>query len=756
MKLLLVLCLYDPRLDAQTTPLWTLDLNRDSLVDVSLSQDSVEECGPWGWNGKYVCVQWHRQSLLARGAGALLDCSQALRRNDEVSLHPTPGATWKSALTLYHDGYHGWGPVFTNLPYVGLRLVAPDGPHLAWIRMDAAWRVSDFGWQPQPGEPIRVGDKPALPPPADGESFSLISADLDGGEIDCVLRVRWWTNLVSGASGLSAVLTNRTGLEVLSVPGFVEGTPVWFPWPVPEGGVIPTNPVKVASWRTPAAGVVLLEERRDAQGALSLRTGPLANRTDLVVAVRRADRPDILTGWLRFSCDFKLLGQGLCAAGCAVGEPPPQPNEIGRTRWDLDGDERIEYVSISYQVRQYQPLGGYVSVTEWTTLVPLGQARILGGAGLSANALIALEPAQPLRWLTNGVRLRLLSDTVPPVYPPETDAFDGYLGLRYETASGVHLAWLRPADNSYAFEPRPGRALPAGLVPKYLWAAIEEGEVVVSWNRTLSNHVLEATAGLPGGDWQAVTVPVRGRVALPLAEAARYFRLALPGAKPGLLRVLQELPGRVHAVAFRGDADHLIVVDDGGPRLWRADGTVEAPVTVQPADFVMHGAALSPDNAYAFCFGSRRRTGSGYGPEEDGHAVHIRLADMAVQRIQCWVGGEVAPHRWGAVASLGQRVLLAQAAGVALAEYRGEGFQCMRTLPGKGPVAFTDGRLLLAGSTDGTARVWRVDTGALVRTFEGHSGEVTAVAVSPDNRRVATGTADGLVLLWDVSDVVGP
>ena len=45
---------------------------------------------------------------------------------------------------------------------------------------------------------------------------------------------------------------------------------------------------------------------------------------------------------------------------------------------------------------------------------------------------------------------------------------------------------------------------------------------------------------------------------------------------------------------------------------------------------------------------------------------------------------------------------------------------------------------------------------AVTPIFEGHSGQVTAVAISPDNQRVATGTADGLLLLWDAAEVARP
>jgi DNA-binding beta-propeller fold protein YncE len=79
----------------------------------------------------------------------------------------------------------------------------------------------------------------------------------------------------------------------------------------------------------------------------------------------------------------------------------------------------------------------------------------------------------------------------------------------------------------------------------------------------------------------------------------------------------------------------------------------------------------------------------------------------------------------------------------------------MRTLTGhKGGVTsvayFPDGRRIVTGSRDGTARVWDVTTGESLRTIEGQKGTVYAVAVSADGARVATGAGDGVVRVWDV------
>jgi len=68
-------------------------------------------------------------------------------------------------------------------------------------------------------------------------------------------------------------------------------------------------------------------------------------------------------------------------------------------------------------------------------------------------------------------------------------------------------------------------------------------------------------------------------------------------------------------------------------------------------------------------------------------------------------------------------------------------------------VAFSpNGEYALSGSDDMTARLWDVESGDLLRTFEGHSGLVIAVAFSPDGQYVLSGSSDMTVQLWKVDD----
>ena len=67
-------------------------------------------------------------------------------------------------------------------------------------------------------------------------------------------------------------------------------------------------------------------------------------------------------------------------------------------------------------------------------------------------------------------------------------------------------------------------------------------------------------------------------------------------------------------------------------------------------------------------------------------------------------------------------------------------------------VAFSpDGSKLASGSRDQTVRVWDVASGQAEQTLEGHSDWVTSVAFSPDGSKLASGSDDRTVRVWDVA-----
>jgi WD40 repeat protein len=96
------------------------------------------------------------------------------------------------------------------------------------------------------------------------------------------------------------------------------------------------------------------------------------------------------------------------------------------------------------------------------------------------------------------------------------------------------------------------------------------------------------------------------------------------------------------------------------------------------------------------------------------------------------------------------------------------GHQASITTVAISPTPFGDdpaNRWLVTGDESGLVRLWDVST--LLNTDEGgvapasitltgHNGLITTMAVSPDNRWLATGSADTTVRLWDVSTLLDP
>ena len=56
---------------------------------------------------------------------------------------------------------------------------------------------------------------------------------------------------------------------------------------------------------------------------------------------------------------------------------------------------------------------------------------------------------------------------------------------------------------------------------------------------------------------------------------------------------------------------------------------------------------------------------------------------------------------------------------------------------------------MVVGGQDQTARWLDVETSAVTRVYPGHGGLIHSVAITRDGRRIAVGSRDGTVRVWD-------
>lgn len=59
------------------------------------------------------------------------------------------------------------------------------------------------------------------------------------------------------------------------------------------------------------------------------------------------------------------------------------------------------------------------------------------------------------------------------------------------------------------------------------------------------------------------------------------------------------------------------------------------------------------------------------------------------------------------------------------------------------------------GYADGSVRLWNAATGTVLTTFNGHTKAVTALAFDKSGTRLASGSQDTTIIIWDVLGEMG-
>lgn len=83
-----------------------------------------------------------------------------------------------------------------------------------------------------------------------------------------------------------------------------------------------------------------------------------------------------------------------------------------------------------------------------------------------------------------------------------------------------------------------------------------------------------------------------------------------------------------------------------------------------------------------------------------------------------------------------------------------EGIELLKLIGHKGYVQSLkyapNGKSMVTGSMDNTAKLWGVNDGKQIKSLEGHTEGILSVAYSPNGKYIATGSLDHTTILWDV------
>jgi WD40 repeat protein len=263
-------------------------------------------------------------------------------------------------------------------------------------------------------------------------------------------------------------------------------------------------------------------------------------------------------------------------------------------------------------------------------------------------------------------------------------------------------------------------------------------------------------------DWREVLWPAsqQGRVLrLAIAGAVAVLAVAavvigLPGNSASFGQRLQTLVGHagaVNAVAFSPDGQMLVsgstdksvkVWDVSGGQLLRTLGGESGVVT--SVAFTPNGKRIVSgtldrsvnvwdSNSGQFLLSARTDTGGSWNRvpsvsaiaiSPDGTRVVVGSGDWSVLLLSLVTGEQLAPFK---THNLEHDDVVTSVA------------------------FFSNGKVIVSASRDGTVKLWDADTGRILRTLTDHGGPVLSVAASPDGKRLAAAGFGSTIVIWSAA-----
>jgi WD40 repeat protein len=121
-----------------------------------------------------------------------------------------------------------------------------------------------------------------------------------------------------------------------------------------------------------------------------------------------------------------------------------------------------------------------------------------------------------------------------------------------------------------------------------------------------------------------------------------------------------------------------------------------------------------------------------------------------------WLTGESAGSIWSEFSPDSRRLFIRSSGGLYVFDIEGREVSCSANHPltstNSQCIAFSqDGRLAVAGTSEGQVILVDMTTANLLRTFEGHIGAVNTVTITPDGRYAVSGGDDTTIRIWDLA-----
>lgn len=229
-------------------------------------------------------------------------------------------------------------------------------------------------------------------------------------------------------------------------------------------------------------------------------------------------------------------------------------------------------------------------------------------------------------------------------------------------------------------------------------------------------------------------------------------------AKTGNERTLLKSPAGVHSAAFSSDGKRVLMVSWEGPaRLWDVETGKELAVLKGPAGVGLAAVSFSADGRRVVTADVGDKTAQVWDAATGlevrtikGHTNTISSVALSPDgRRVVTASWDGTARLWDAEAGTEPTALLAHDGNVALVQESEDGRRYARGADVRSLSWSGDGRRVITGSEDGTARVWDVRTGAQLLTLKGHSGPVQATTFIQDGRRVLTWSSDETIREWD-------